>query len=292
MSAKPTIIIVFFFSLILFSSCQFKSVLDKTFDLKLYTHHFTQMQDLKDITRDDLFLINYTIVRQRDYYNYQIEGKTYREILEMGKSFRANGLPVKEQYNRNGEQEALKLKADAEGIGMIRKGENSSRLKKVLNFNCTFENTNDKDVVIASASFILKGPFNDHLSTVGYELNCIVNEGQKIEILFVADATNITKNLLHKRPFKAPYIGIDDILNNMEVEIGGATVEFQTADFEDCMHYSTRIAPHIALDYQKDLEDKDWQIKDSSGQVTTLNLGETHFIIEYSDEPVKASDFQ
>lgn len=276
--------------LIMLPACQFNTVLDDTFNLSTYQRDYVKLQSLEDITLDDLHILNYTIVRQRDYYNYQIEGKTYRELLEMAQSFRASGLPVKEQYKRNGEQDILLLQAQSEGMGMIRKGE-TSRLKKVLNFRCSFENTTSRDVVIAAATFLLKGPFKDHLTTVGYELNCIVNKGQKIDILFFANATNITRNLLYNRPFKAPFIGIDDLLNNMEVEVGGATVELQTANFKDCMHYSARIAPHKELVYEDAFEGTDWQVKDANGQVTALHLGNTHFIIEYSDEPVKVSEF-
>lgn len=146
-------------------------------------------------------------------------------------------------------------------------------------------------MVIASATFLLKGPFKDHLTTVGYELNCIVNKGQKIDILFFADASNITRNLLYNRPFKAPIIGIDEILNDMEIEVGGATVEGQTRHFRDCMHYSARIEPHTALVYQQAFEGKDWQMKDANGYITALNLGDTHFVIKYSDEPVDVNEF-
>lgn len=121
-----------FFCLPLFailSSCQFKTALDDTFNLSTYQRDYVKLQGLEDITLDDLHLLNYAIVRQRDYYNYQIEGKTYGEILEMARSFRENGLPVKEQYNRNGAQDILVLTPQSEGMGMVRKGE-TSRLKK------------------------------------------------------------------------------------------------------------------------------------------------------------------
>lgn len=276
--------------LLTLSACQFNTVLDDTFDLTTYERDYVKLQGVDGVNLYDLFLLNYAILRQRDYYNYQIEGKTYGEILEMARSFQKIGMPVKETYNRNGEQDLLILDPAAEGMGMVRKGK-SSRLKKVLNFSCSFENPTDQDLVIASATFLLKGPFNDHLSTVSYELNCIVNQGQKIDILFVADATNITRNLLYNRPFKAPYIDIDNLLNNMEVEVGGATVEQQTANFEDCMHYNARIEPHKAMDYQEAFAEKEWLEKDANGHVSALKLGDTHFEIEYSDEPVNINEF-
>lgn len=281
---------VCFLLVLLLNSCQFQTVLDDTFSQATYPRDYVKLQDLESISMEDLFYINYAIVRQRDYYNYQIEGKTYREILEMAKTFRQNGLPVEEQYHRNGQQDILILKPESEGMGMIRKGE-SSRLKKVLNFSCSFENTTNRDVVIASVTFLLKGPFKDHLSTVGYELNCIVNKGQKIDILFFADASNITRNLLFNRPFKAPYTWIDEILYDMTVEVGGATVELETAHFKDCMHYSARIEPHQAMVYKDALEGTEWQLRDANGQVTALKLGNSHFIIEYSDQPVDINDF-
>ncbi|MDG2418928.1 MAG: hypothetical protein P8M17_08055, partial [Saprospiraceae bacterium] len=89
-------------------SCD-KSVLDKPFNPILYKTAFTQFLKDENISNKDAFLINYSIIRQREYLGYEIENKSYGEILEMARVFNQNGIPVKETYDETEYEDDLEV---------------------------------------------------------------------------------------------------------------------------------------------------------------------------------------
>ena len=72
--------IFFLFLATLFFSCN-NSGLNKKFIADRYEIDSRIIQDKKIVPSYDKFLLNYGILRHRDYYNYEIEGKTFEEIL-------------------------------------------------------------------------------------------------------------------------------------------------------------------------------------------------------------------
>ena len=61
------------------ASCN-NSGLNKDFIVERYEIDSKIIQKKKDVSNLDKFLLNYGILRHRDYYNYEIEGKTFEEI--------------------------------------------------------------------------------------------------------------------------------------------------------------------------------------------------------------------
>jgi len=151
-------------TLIFFLSCGSGSMLDKSFTYEYYEKlDYKKLLIAEDVSENDLFLIHYTIVRQRDYFNYTVEGKTYREILEMAKGFEKDGFPVEIKMNDNGQQDLIQVAAVPEGEGFARKGSNSKSILKTFNFKCSFDNPNKEEIVLLNSSFIINGPFGDHV---------------------------------------------------------------------------------------------------------------------------------
>jgi len=104
---KKILFLTFVFSTF-FMSCE-KSVLDKPFNPILYKTEFGQFFKDPTISNKDAFLINYSIIRQRDYLGYEVEGKTYGEILDMAKAFNKNGMPINETYDDEEFQDDLEV---------------------------------------------------------------------------------------------------------------------------------------------------------------------------------------
>ena len=276
--------IILFIALFGLVSCN-SSILDKEFSYEFYERlDYKNLVKATDVSKDDLFLIHYSILRQRDYFNYTVEGKTYREILEMAKSFKINGFPAEFTLTDNSKQDKIQQKAAAEGVGYARKG-NTKKVLKTLNFSCTIENPTDKDVVLLNSSFIVKGPFGDYLTTVNYEINCILQAKKTVIAGCVVSGKTIKQNLLFEGNPYIQRIGDDEVISNLEVIPSGLSYQDEGRYFKDCFFNAARIEPHNIVDFSKDLKDKDWKVALPDGTFS-LNMGNMH-IPDEKDEVIE-----
>ena len=148
-----------------FTACGPEALLDRPFNPEKYKVDLTRLLKDTSISNADALLINYAVIRNRPYYNYSIQGKTYGEILHMAKGFKEKGLPIEEIFEPVAEkQELLSLKVFNEGSGLVRKKGSKSRLKKMLNFSCEYTNTSDQDVVLSNSTFQIRGPLKGSYS--------------------------------------------------------------------------------------------------------------------------------
>ncbi|MEM1321007.1 MAG: hypothetical protein AAGG75_12210 [Bacteroidota bacterium] len=270
--------------LLLFSSCE-KAILDKPFSELLYEQNFNQLYGDKEIGVVNAFFINYAVVRYRDYYGYEVQDKTYGEILDMANDFKANGFPVKDVLAYGIPPESLEVKPFNEGVGQVRKG-NSSRIRKVFKFSCKYTNKGDQPLVLSNSSFVLKGPFQDLLTVAGYELNCLIKGGETISVNFLVDAKIIRDNIVFRGNPKFRRVLMNDLLNFIEIVPGGNTVVMDTQYYEECQHAGARIEPFRVLDYT--IEDyKALYEKVRNGELKEIDRGPAHFELEESDEPVQ-----
>lgn len=268
---------------LIWTACSNYSPLNKEYRDKYYKNDFIELLKMDELSDEERLLIDYAIVRQRDYFNYEVEGKSFNEILTLAKDFSQKGLPTQWQIDKNGEQDYLTIDIANEGTTYIRKSPNSSRLLKKLRFNCLYTNSTDKDLVLQNSSFLVKGPFQDHLTTIGYELNCLIKAGGSMQVNFIADAKNIRNNLLHDSHRPRVFFSMDSLLNNLIIESGGHSIVTKTEFYKECNHGNTRIAPFIAFDYKEDLE----ILNEGRPQTgAPVQLGNAHYIIEEEDQPI------
>lgn len=273
--------LIFFPTLLLFVACS-SSTLDKTFNPELYNAYYLKMLKEKEVPTNDLFLMNYSIIRQRPYFNYKIAEKTYREILEQAKQMAANGPDVKQQFEPATPQDALRVTTELGEVSSARLMQGTA-LVKVFKFIATYENTTDKDVVLESSTFIIKGPLREHLTTLGYELNCVVEAKQKTKINFLIKARTIRDAVKEKSNYRVDVLGIDQVLYNLNIEVGGSVV-LQTTDFYDkCYEQTGGRLPFRTFDKAIDLAE-DWIVYDG-GKAQVLKLGASNYEIEKTNEP-------
>lgn len=268
-----------FLSLILasFYSCGSFSTLDANFDRRVYKKlHFKNLAKEAEISPSDLVILNYAISRQRDYFNYQIEGITYREILEMAKGFQENGWPVAYEFEQNGTKEGLLVKTRNEGSVLKRKDKNKARSERMLMFSAAFENTTDQDIALQSTTFGLYGPLQDHVTTVGYKLNCLVPAGQTQAFLFLVRAKHLQRNIQHNGDPELSYLAFDSLIDMFKVESFGHTYT-TTFGIEVCESDDDAVLATDEFEYIAKLKGRDWIKRDGEGKVVSLNMGKAHF---------------
>ncbi len=272
--------------ILLFIACE-TSRLDKPFDIKRYDYDTQKLLGEKAVDKGEFFLINYAIQRQRDYFNYEVEGKNFGEILAMAKQFKTEGLPVTQFFNPNGDTETLTAKVAFEGVGTVRKTANSKTLLKTLNFNCSFENNTDKDLVLENSTFQFFGPLQDYLTSASYELNCLIKAKESISVNFFLDAKHLKDNALFGCKYDLKTVWIDYLINGTQVLLAGNSLKYRTATYEPCLHAGARIKPDRVLDFANDFKGTGWQEKDGSGKVAKLNFGDAHILLEEKDEIIE-----
>ncbi len=278
---------IFFISIILtLISCSGDTYLDKPFSPKQYEYASNKLVQDKLITPGELCWINYTILRQRDYYNYEVEGKSYRELLELSKKFRKEGMPVNEAYTENGDPSDLTYEINFEGIGAMKTNAKSSRVQKSLNFECTFKNNSKKDIAIQNTTFHFNGPFKKLLTAATYEVNCLVKANKQLNIKYFVSAKDIHNNLLFDKNYNIKKIWIDSILYNTDIRLAGNSIDPSLREYHECNHGGNRIQHKEVLRFTRDLKDKDWKKQNADGSYE-LNYGPAHFVLNESDEPVE-----
>ncbi len=280
---KKILFLTFIFSTILMS-CE-KSVLDKPFNPILYKAEFAQFFSDKNITNQDAFLINYAIIRQRDYLGYEIEGKTYREILQQAKGFYQTGLPVKETYDEVEAQEALEVKISDIKSTFLEKSQTSTAKIKNLKFKVTYTNVSDQDVALNIATFIINGPFKQHLMTAGYETNCKIVAGETMVVNYVVNSKKIRDNLFYGKTNTITRLMIDDIIDNMEIKLGGLKLDKNTKYYDECFIEDLVVEPFQLSNYKEMYPDKNFNAKMVNG-VQTVHRGPRLFKKEDTDEPI------
>lgn len=278
---KKFLFLTFIFSTFLMS-CE-KSVLDKPFNPILYKTEFAQFFKDENISNKDAFLINYAIIRQRDYLGYQIEGKTYGEILEMAKAYHQNGMPVNETYDEMEYQDALEVTISNIKSTFLNKSETSTAKVKNLKFKATYKNISDKDVALNLATFIINGPFKQHLMTAGYETNCKILAGEKMVVNYVVNSKKIRDNLFYGKKSKIKRLMIDDIIDNIEIQLGGLTFDNNTKYYEECFIEDLVVEPFQLSKYKEMYPDKNFNAKKVNG-VQTVHRGPRFFTKEDTDK--------
>jgi hypothetical protein len=261
--------IVGFFLLVSCSS----SSLDETFNPNLYNGYYQKILKNKEASISDLFLMNYAVLRQRDYYDYTVEDKTYSEIIAQAKMFSQQGLPVEYVYETPTAPTGISLDIGVEGSSTIRPKLNGSRLIRVARFSVGFENTTDQDIALLNASFIVKGPFQDYITTAGYEVNCKVEAGETLRIGFFIDARVIRDNIVYGQHYEVDQIDMETLLAGLTIELGGLSINKSTTYFDRCIDTEARREPFRTISFAEDLEERDW-IQREDGN-TRLLIGNT-----------------
>ncbi len=267
-------------------SCNSDGILGKKFTYEWYEKlDYEKLLVSDKINDSELFLLNYAIVRHRDYFNYSLKDKSYKEILEMAGNFSRDGFPVEFKLNENGTQDIIKQSIKVEEVGMVRKSPNSKRLLKTLNFKCRFENSTDQEVVLLSSSFVVKGPFGDYLTTLNYEINCILEAGGSVDAGFILPGRVIQNNLLFEGNPYIRRLGIDNILNSLQIEPSGMSLQDKGRYFKECYFGEARLEPQVMVDFKKDLKDREWKKQNAEGKYV-LDFGDMH-IPDTSDEVIQ-----
>lgn len=280
---KKILFSTFIFSTFLMS-CD-KSVLDKPFNPLLYKTEFTQFFSDENITNNDAFLINYSIIRQRDYLEYEVEGKTYREILQMAKGFNQLGIPVKEIYDEVETQDALEVKISHIKSTFLNKSETSTAKIKNLKFKVTYKNVSDKDVALNLATFIINGPFKQHLMTAGYETNCKILAGETMVVNYVVNSKKIRTNLFYGKTNKIKRLMIDDIIKNLDIQVGGLVIDKKSKYYEECFIEDLVVEPFQLSNYKEMYPDKNFNAKMING-VQTVHRGSRLFKKDDADKAI------
>lgn len=277
----------------IFNACQlFESdPLDKLFEMSKYRKHLGQMIEKQIITENDYFLINYAIIRQRSFFNYDLKGQTYAEILAFAKKVEQEGLGILTTFNENGKQDEIEVKVTSEKGGLVRVGE-SKRMFKAFQFSAFFKNTTDKDIALMTTSFIINGPFKEHITTVGYELNCKLPKGEQLEVGFLVDARDLRKNILYQGNVEADFLMIDVLLNEIQALPSGLSYHTKPDFYDECLFGGTRLSPNNTFLYNENLENIEWNKKDDSGKTIELNYGNAHFLPEEKEKPILVDELR
>jgi hypothetical protein len=266
-------------------SCN-NSGLNKEFIADRFEIDSRTIQSKKNISSYDKFLLNYGILRHRDYYNYDIDGKTFEEILEISKDLLENGITTEEVFNKNGKENYLKQIPKIEGSGVVRMVPGSKKMVKAMTFNCKYINTSDTDIVIQNSTFQLIGPFHKFITAAGYDINCLIKAGDTLHVEFVLDARNIQGNLQFNKKVETPYLFLDEIILNSELVPSGNTVITDLEFYEECNFGGERLAPFRLYDFYKDFDESKQVIKDENGVAVKIDFGDAHFIVEENNEPI------
>lgn len=254
-----------------FILCSCNSVLDSTYLPEFYEDNLQQMGIDKVASNQDMFYINHVIVRERSYLDYSVKGKSYAEILAMGKEMATNGMKVQSEFPEVKMPGNLKVTINNEGSGYHEK-------KKVLKFSATFQNTSTKDLALLDATFLVYGPFKDHIATVAYEINTKIKKGKKQKLFFLVDAKTIRENILFGRDFSMGRLFMDDIIIEADIQLGGASVTTKNVNNFDRLNAKEEyMVADKEFSYPRELKKGEWYEKDANGKATVLKPGLRHY---------------
>jgi len=256
---------------VFFLLCSCHSALDRTFFAERYELDLKQLGIEELVSSQEMFLINHVVVRERDYLDYQLKGRTYGDILAMAKDFSENGMEVKSSFPDVKAPENLEVVISNEGSGYH---ENQQKLK----FSATFTNSGKKDLALLDATFLVYGPFQDHIATAAYEINTKIKAGKSQKLFFLVDAITIRKNLLFGRNFSMGRLFMDDIITQSEIELGGAGITTSNvSNFDRLTLKEEYMIADFEFNYPQELKGTEWYEKDANGKATVLKPGLRHY---------------
>ncbi len=234
----------------LFFSCE-KSILDKSFYVDYYESDFKEFVRDPLISTEDAFLINYTILRQRDYFGYTTDKKTYGDILKMGRELKKNGIQVKEVYQEAEPQDGIEIKIEDPHVVVIPKKNRPSRKVKHIKYRVKFTNTSTVDVALNYITFVVEGPFGQHLITAGFEINCRLPRNGIQTLDFVINGKEIRDNLRYGKKDGIKRMMMDDVFRKLDVKLGGISIEQNSRFYDNCYRGDRVIEPFLTSDYKK-----------------------------------------
>jgi len=245
--------------------------LDSTYHPEFYEQNLQQMGIEKVVSNQEMFYINHVVVRERRYLDYSLKGKTYAQLLEMGKGFASNGMKVKSKFPDVEIPKDLKLTIKNEGSSYH---EN----KKVMKFSAIFGNTGKKDIALRDATFLVYGPFKDHIATVAFEINTKIKRGKQQKLFFLVDAKTMRENILFGRDFSMGRLFMDDIIVEADIQLGGATVTTSNVGNYNKLNIKEEyLLADKEFSYPRELKGTEWYDKDANGKATVLRPGLRHY---------------
>lgn len=270
-----------FISLIFFTSCE-HSILDKQFYADYYEADYTQFITDPEVSNDEAFLINYTIMRQREYFGYDLVEKTYSEILELGKQFEKNGMKVNQTYDDKEVIKNFSTKITNQEISYMEKKNSSTRKSKHLKFSCLLENTSSENQAVNTITFIIKGPFGQHLVTSAYEINCKLLPGEKQTLHFIVNAKKMRSSLFFEKPHKVKRTLIDDLIRKSKIEVGGIRTDKDSKFYSECLMSGYVLEPFMVSNY-KEMYPEGIKVETVKG-IPTIHRGSASF--QQSEEEI------
>ena len=254
-----------------FIFCSCNTALDRPYHANLYEQDLKQLGIEQVVSNQEMFLINHVILRERTYLDYTVKGKSYADILALGKDMAANGMKVKSIFPYAEAPEDLDVTISNEGSSY---NEN----KKVLKFTAVFKNTSTQPIALLDASFLVYGPFKEHITTAAYEINTRIDAGKSEKLFFLVDAKNMRENLLFGRDFSMARLFMDDIIIQADIQLGGASVTSKNVNsFNTFNSKEEYILADKEFSYPRELKGTDWYEKDANGKATVFKPGLKHY---------------
>ena len=226
---------IFFFisCVLLFFSCD-HHILDKPFYPVSYEADFQELARTPNVNQEDLFFLNYSITRHRDYFDYEIKGVSYLELIKQARELKEDGIGVIQKFDDVTMPEGLETEITDIKMAVLPRKNRPSRKVKNLKFSCSFINTTTEDIAINYATFIINGPFGHHLMTAGYETNCKIPARSTQRVHFVMEAKKIRTNLFFEKSNDIKRLMFDDLFDKFKVEVGGIQTDPDPSNYSSC----------------------------------------------------------
>lgn len=276
----------FLFLIVLMGSSCEHSILEKNFYPDYYDADFVKLSTDPKLTQEDVFLINYTIIRQRDFYGYEVEGKTFGELLKLGKQLKADGIQTQQVFDEAPSQDYLTAQVLNQKMTYIQKESNAKRKVKFLKFSTSYHNTSGKDVALNYATFIIKGPFGQHLMTAGYETNCKILPGEKLYVNYILNAKKIRTNLFYGKKHKITRTMIDDVIPRLNIEFGGIGIDTDPTNYDECFLEDMVVEPFKLSEYKEMYPGKKIPVETKDG-VNSIYRGPSLFTGDKEEKVLK-----
>ena len=231
-------------------SCE-QHILDKPFYAVNYDKDFSDLSRDSKVKMEDLFLMNYSITRHRDYFDYEVKGIPYLEIIKQARELKEKGIGVVQKFDESPLPTSISASISNIKRAVIPKKNRPSRKVKHLKFSCTFTNTTSSNIAINYATFIINGPFGQHLMTAGYETNCMIPAGESQRMHFVMEAKKIRSNLFFEKSNDVTRLMFDDLFEKFQVEIGGIELADDATNYNECFANSMVREPFAYSNYKE-----------------------------------------
>ena len=218
--------------LLVFFSCG-SNIMNQRFDPETYKEDYTEIFSSKELPPDAAFMINYLIGTHKKYTSEELVGLSYQELYELAKKYSAEGTNIVDQVDQANVPKEVTVDLLNEGSGYLRKG-NSKKLVKQFIFQATFTNISDKAFILEGATFLLKGPFRDFITTAAYDVSCLLQPKETLTVPFILSGSTIRNNLICHRAYPNLNLGIDEVFATVEIELSGANIHYNTVNYDPC----------------------------------------------------------